>query len=394
MMALARIPRVLRPSHAIASQVATFSSGRIVEQHGQEAKLSTAGGNGRIKSRKSSPSHRRSRENEENRQTKETAHERVHSAAAPFRAIALHPKDAHLHMALTPAHMPLKLNLGASHLDTDPTIFSLPSHFYSLKELLAYPSPVKPDLFFDKKDTQAKENLFRELFIVNGHISKLGAEREGFSDVLSEHQSWSGSFDAHKLQSSTAASSSRQQRPEATRHTDPANTFISSFLPQPSSADIEYSNVLAMIDSAKQRLSPTGNSGIRSQLGNFVPEDPHTALMMHEQAVRAQADLQRSEIDRAVVEVEDLLSRIDLSGLGSTSAKADRSTSRKTAFVRAEDMISTLVKVRERGLTFGRWSDSATRASMMLSSEESVAGDFMWMDSVKRKRKKKISKHK
>jgi hypothetical protein len=394
MMALARIPRVSRSSHAIASQVATFSSGRRVEQQGQEAKLSTTGGNGRIKSRRTSPSHRRSREVEGKRQTNETAHEHVHSAAAPFRAIALHPKDAHLHMALTPAHMPLKLNLGANHLDTDPTIFSLPSHFYSLKELLAYPSPVKPDLFFDKKDTQAKENLFRELFIVNGHISKLGAEREGFSDVLSEHQSWSGSFDAHKLRSSTVASSSKQHRSEATRHTDPANTFISSFLPQPSSADIEYSNVLAMIDSAKQRLSPTGTSSTRSQLGTFVPEDPHTALMMHEQAVRAQADLQRSDIDRAVVEVEDLLSRIDLSGLGSTSAKVDRSTSRKTAFIRAEDATSTLVNVRERGLTFGRWSDPAMRTNMMLNSEESVAGDFMWMDSVKRKRKKKISKHK
>jgi hypothetical protein len=98
----------------------------------------------------------------------------------------------------------------------------------------------------------------------------------------------------------------------------------------------------------------------------------------------------------AVREVEDLLSRMDMEDLGRPSS-GTKSGLNKTAFVRAEAS-PCVVGFRERALRFGRWANPMSRTSggirMMLDAREGVEGDFVWMDSVKRKRKKKISKHK
>jgi hypothetical protein len=122
--------------------------------------------------------------------------------------------------------------------------------------------------------------------------------------------------------------------------------------------------------------------------------------MLHEQAVRAEADKNKPEMDLAVSEVEDLLERMAMTdaSLGQAPSFSSTSTTSSTAFVRPDSQSSFYAMVaRERGLTFGRWSDRTSRAvrvKMMLAEEEGVVGDFVWMDSVKRKRKKKISKHK
>lgn len=400
-----RIPRLANARRAaVSSQVACYSSScappstqAADEQPRRDDRQSRevrTGGHGRVK--KGSPSQRREREAGGRRFTSAAALHIMREEKAAFKPIPVHPKQAQLHMALTPSHMPLKLNLGTSHLETDPKIFGLPAAHYTLKDLLAYPSPVRPDLFFEKGETVRKENSLKELDMVNNHIATLLVKREGFSPVLNEHQAWSGSFDAHRVQARGDAASAKARA----FHGDPANALVSALLPHPSSIDIQFNNVLSTIEAAQRRLSPSTSTSSTSSKSSFVPEDPHSALMLHEQAVRAEADKNKPEMDLAVSEVEDLLERMAVTdaSLGQAPSFSSTSTTPSTAFVRPDsDSLSYAMVARERGLTFGRWSDRTSRAvrvKMMLAEEEGVVGDFVWMDSVKRKRKKKISKHK
>lgn len=395
MSSLLRIPRVASARRAAGKQLACYSSScappapanlEQSRQDNQQNREMRTGGHGRVK--KSSPSQRRERDTGNKRFTSSAALHIMRQDKVAFKPIPVHPRQAQLHMALTPSHMPLKLNLGTSHLEVDPSVFAMPATHYALKDLLAYPSEVRPDRFFEKGESARGGTQLKELNIVNGHIAELLNEREGFSPVLNEHQTWSGSFDAHRVQDGPAAS----VRKSSTYSDDPANALVSALLPQPSAIEIQFNNVLSVMEAAQKRLSPStsGSSGLK--VTNFVPEDPHSALMLHEEAVRAAADKNRPAMDLAVSEVEDLLDRLAVTD---ASLAELSSASTGNAFVRRSDSSLEMISA-QRGVTFGRWAGASPRATKvrMMVEEEGAVGDFVWMDSVKRKRKKKISKHK
>ena len=401
MSSLLRIPGSANTRLVMGKQLACYSSScappaptdhEQPRRGDQESRELRTGGHGRAK--KSSPSQRRDRDAGNKRFTSSAALHIMRHDKVAFRPIPVHPKQAQIHMALTPSHMPLKLNLGTSHLETDPNVFTMPATHYTLKDLLAYPSAVRPDLFFEKGDTARKENQLRELDLVNGHIAKLLCEREGFSRVLNEHQTWSGSFDAHRSTSGLARSVS----PSFKSSEDPANALVTALLPHPSSSDIQFNNVLSLMEAAQRRLSPSSSATSRSKTTSFIPEDPHSALMLHEEAVRLEAGKNKAEMDLAVSEVEALLDRLAVADAAAASLSNNIvSSASGTAFMRPSDIAPHVRSAHlQRGLTFGRWAGSSSRLTRVkfMVEDEGAVGDFVWMDSVKRKRKKKISKHK
>jgi hypothetical protein len=352
------------PPEPQASQV---QEQRRIQEEASHRAGQGAPSHGRIKARRMS--HGRA----EKRITSSAARHILNQPETPFSPTLCSEQAVTMHMLFTPSHMPLTLNLGTSQY-TKPRDISEKGRHPQLRDMVAYPSSARPDLFFEKPSEV--ELIRREGHVLNQHLNELGGDIPGFSTTLSEHHTWSGLDEANSNSSGITLSRSSER----------TNHFISRFAPKPSREDLQWSNVLSAMSAAQHRLSPSTTN--KTQKLGFTANSPHSALLMSEHSVRREAENNRSSIDSAVKEVEDLLVQLDLDEADYLAALNRRSSS---PFVRASG--PGLFKIRsrrDRDIVFRSWALERVRMKMMEETED----DHVWMDSVKRKRQKKISKHK
>ncbi|KAJ9116401.1 hypothetical protein QFC22_004843 [Naganishia vaughanmartiniae] len=285
-----------------------------------------------------------------------------------FRPVHLYQPQYALHASFTPAHMPLPVHLG-------------------IQTYYKPDSRMKDAAMFTANEEKTRVTAINNIVKVAQHDKTSRAHRKRMTN-LREHLATVANLSTNpELAASLSATHPSQTKPAETFDQEEQSTLFDGFYSNAFGPSSEFSRSTTFDEMVSARLGHNGHAKAK-ELTPLQQADRawDKVLAQMDSAVaagspevpaprRTTSDLSISE---AVSEVESLLGQL---GLGNVTID---STTPASSFLRRPSMRRV-----------GRIEQMAFRPSRVSMIGADVQIDQVaWMDSVKRKRKKKISKHK
>ncbi|KAJ9099254.1 hypothetical protein QFC21_004135 [Naganishia friedmannii] len=284
-----------------------------------------------------------------------------------FRPVHLYQPQYALHASFTPAHMPLPVHLG-------------------IQTYYKPDSRMKDAAMFTANEEKTRATAINNIVKVAKHDKSSRAHRKRMTN-LREHLATVANLSTNpELAASLSATHPLQTKPAETFDQEEQPTLFDGFYSNAFGPSSEFNRSTTFDEMVSARLGHDGNVAgkeltplqqadrawdkVLAQMDNAIAAS--TAVPA---SSRTTSDLSISD---AVSEVESLLGQL---GLGNATTN---STTSASSFLR-----------RPSTRRVGRIEQMAFRPSRVSMIGADVQIDQVaWMDSVKRKRKKKISKHK
>lgn len=332
-------------------------------------------------------------------------------------------KNASLHMALTPAHMPLTLNLGKSffspfrlaHRNASVSAKDNGSTTESAVNLFASNiSGTTPGT-----NSRQFEQSLRHALAVTKHVESVATLRKDFSSSLLEHATWVTSLEEDDVDLSREHAYEEEEGHQPTVRMS-RKEERDSILPISSIPDQmanQWRNVEALMSATQSRLATPSSSTATTQATEWNVSEATGQVYNLSHSSSAETIVRRDlieaaarqgpsshEIKAAIADVEALITRLELKeeswGTGALSRRLTRASRIHTYKRAGSSGLSRFTVSRAR--TFGRWRMNASAMSAAGRPSDRMvdigvpgvteSDDVVQMTSVKRKRKKMISK--